>query len=257
MGAMVQASESSAADHLSFEESSIAGSGHFVLVLIILASFPLILRFTHLMPTDQMHAAVAGRFSPLLRFLLFVIVYLWFLFTITAVGVGAEGRAQRRELVGTRAARDSGFLKTIAVAILAFAAIAGIGIGFNIFSAQLGMGSSSNLQAMSPHTLPEALGFLAAVISAGFVEEFVFRGYIQRQLEAATKNVFLASLFQVILFTLVHFYQPAFRLIPVFLIGCVLTVIAKWRKSLVPGMIAHGAGDAMGSLINLLQLFVR
>jgi len=50
-----------------------------------------------------------------------------------------------------------------------------------------------------------------------------------------------------------HLYQGWIRLIPVFLIGIVVTIVALWRKSLVPGMIAHGLGDGFGAFIFFLK----
>jgi membrane protease YdiL (CAAX protease family) len=101
---------------------------------------------------------------------------------------------------------------------------------------------------VSPQNSLEALAFLAAALTAGFVEEFVFRGYIQRQCQALLGNTILAFALQVIIFTLGHVYQGWTRLVPVLLIGGVLTVVALWRRSLLPGMIAHGLGDGLVSL---------
>ena len=47
------------------------------------------------------------------------------------------------------------------------------------------------------------------------------------------------------IFTLGHFYQGWIRLVPVALIGALLTAVALWRRTLVPGMIAHGLGDGL------------
>ena len=240
---------------LSFAESSVAGTGHFILVLLLLLSFPVILHYSHIFPTEQTAPAAAGHLSPLLKFSIFVTAYLWFIFLITAIGVGAEGHTQRRGIIVNQTQGRYAFLKTIGVAILTFAAMMGIGIGFAALSQHLGMQSTA-LQLLSPHTVSEALGLLVTAISAGFIEEFVFRGYLQRQLEAATKNVFLASFLQVLIFTVGHYYQGALRLIPVFLLGCLLTAVAKWRKTLVPGMLAHGTGDALGPITFLLR-FLR
>jgi hypothetical protein len=44
-------------------------------------------------------------------------------------------------------------------------------------------------------------------LSAGFCEELVFRGYLQRQFHAATGNVVVAVALQAIVFGLVHTYQ--------------------------------------------------
>jgi len=98
---------------------------------------------------------------------------------------------------------------------------------------------------VSPQNSLEALAFLVSALTAGLVEEFVFRGYIQKQCQALFGNVALASTVQVILFTSGHLYQGWARLVPVALIGAVLTAVALGRKSLVPGMIAHGMGDGL------------
>jgi membrane protease YdiL (CAAX protease family) len=91
----------------------------------------------------------------------------------------------------------------------------------------------------------EAIAFLALALTAGFVEEFVFRGYIQRQCHALCGSTVVASLLQLIIFTQGHLYQGWIRLVPVLLLGFVLTIVALWRKSLIPGMIAHGLGDGL------------
>jgi membrane protease YdiL (CAAX protease family) len=59
----------------------------------------------------------------------------------------------------------------------------------------------------------------------------------------------LAAFLQIAIFTQGHFYQGWLRLVPVMLIGLVLTITALWRKSLVPGMIAHGLGDGLVSFM--------
>ena len=89
------------------------------------------------------------------------------------------------------------------------------------------------------------LAFQAAALTAGFVEEFVFRGYIQKQCQALCGNTLPASALQVAIFAQGHFYQGWVRLVPVLVIGTLLTVIALWRRTLVPGMIAHGLGDGL------------
>jgi membrane protease YdiL (CAAX protease family) len=58
-------------------------------------------------------------------------------------------------------------------------------------------------------------------------------------------TMILASALQVILFIQGHFYQDWIRLVPVLLLGILLTAAALWRRSLVPGMIAHGFGDGL------------
>jgi membrane protease YdiL (CAAX protease family) len=63
-------------------------------------------------------------------------------------------------------------------------------------------------------------------VSAGFVEEFVFRGYLQKQFTAITGNGVAATILQVLLFMQGHIYQGLVRLIPVGALGLLLT---GWR----------------------------
>jgi membrane protease YdiL (CAAX protease family) len=103
----------------------------------------------------------------------------------------------------------------------------------------------------------EAFAFLTLALTAGFVEEFVFRGYIQRQCHALCGNTVSASILQWTIFTQGHLYQGWLRLVPALLIAIVLTMVALWRKSLVPGMIAHGVGDGLVALIFFFQVRQR
>ena len=54
-----------------------------------------------------------------------------------------------------------------------------------------------------------------------------------------------------------HFYQGWIRLVPVFLIGVVVTIVALWRKSLIPGMIAHGFGDGLVAFLFFAKLLQK
>ena len=103
------------------------------------------------------------------------------------------------------------------------------------------------------HNRSEALAFLAVALSAAFAEEFVFRGYVQQQCQTLFGDVWIASLVQVALFTQRHLYHGVTRLLPVLIIGTLLTIVALWRKSLIPGIIAHGWGDGLVALTFFLR----
>jgi membrane protease YdiL (CAAX protease family) len=76
---------------------------------------------------------------------------------------------------------------------------------------------------------------LALAVTAGFVEEFVFRGYLQPQFTAMTGSAVIASVLQLAFFVQGHYYQGALRLIPVAVIGLILTLIALWGAACVRG----------------------
>ena len=114
--------------------------------------------------------------------------------------------------------------------------------------------SSAPLRSAVPQNALEATAFLAAGHTAGFVEEFVFRGYLQRQLTAFSGSVVIGSALQILLFTQGHYFQGLVRLIPVAIFGLLFTILALWRKSLRPGMIAHGLSDGFGPIVFFLRL---
>jgi membrane protease YdiL (CAAX protease family) len=172
--------------------------------------------------------------------------FLWTIFSIAFVGIRNRGTIALQKIIGQEWRGPFAVTANLGVAVLAFVVMALIG---NASAALLGplTQNSKTFQSMVARSPGEALSFLVLALSAGFVEEFVFRGYIQRQCNALFGNAILASLVQVAIFTSGHFYQGWIRLVPVMLIGMVLTATATWRKSLMPGMVAHGLGDGLVS----------
>jgi membrane protease YdiL (CAAX protease family) len=89
----------------------------------------------------------------------------------------------------------------------------------------------------------------AVAIIAGSCEELIYRGYLQRQLWSLTQSLSVAILLQAIIFATAHLYQgwrPA-MLTGVF--GLAFGLLAAWRKSIVPGAIAHSLIDIVGGLV--------
>ena len=167
---------------------------------------------------------------------------------IAFTGIRNRNTITWRQLIGTEWRGTISIAVHLGVAVLAFVAMALIG---SASAALLGplQHDSRAFQSMVAQTPIEAFAFLVLALSAGFVEEFVFRGYIQRQCHALFGNMALASLVQIAIFTSGHIYQGWLRLLPVMLIGLLLTITALWRKSLIPGMVAHGFGDGLVSFI--------
>ena len=81
------------------------------------------------------------------------------------------------------------------------------------------------------------------VIVAGFAEEALFRGFIQRSLEAkrgVTKAVTTAS----IIFALIHF--NSWWIIQILILSMLLGILAWRADSIVPGIIIHAVNNALG-----------
>jgi membrane protease YdiL (CAAX protease family) len=85
-----------------------------------------------------------------------------------------------------------------------------------------------------PHTLVEALAWIVVCCTAGFVEEVVFRGYLQRR---------IGIILQAVAFGIAHGYQGVRSVIVITVIGLAFGLTARLRRSLAPGMLAHAALD--------------
>jgi membrane protease YdiL (CAAX protease family) len=105
------------------------------------------------------------------------------------------------------------------------------------------------LKNLLPHTILENAAFLLLALTAGFCEEMIFRGYLQHQLTAWTRNAAAGIALQGILFGVAHAYQGSIMMIVIVVYGCMFGSLAYWRKSLRPCMIAHFLQDAVGGLV--------
>jgi len=228
--------------------NGVASPANFALLLSFLLIFPLILRFTGALAVANEGPQSPDHTRAFLRFCLVLTGFLWTIFMIAFTGIRNRNTITWRQLIGTEWRGTISIAVHLGVAVLAFVAMALIG---SASAALLGplQHDSRAFQSMVAQTPIEAFAFLVLALSAGFVEEFVFRGYIQRQCHALFGNMALASLVQIAIFTSGHIYQGWLRLLPVMLIGLLLTITALWRKSLIPGMVAHGFGDGLVSFI--------
>jgi hypothetical protein len=82
-------------------------------------------------------------------------------------------------------------------------------------------------------------------LSAGFCEEFIYRGYLLRQFRSWTGSITLAIVFQAILFGFAHAAMPWQMVVTSACYGLLLGGLAVWRRSLVPGMFVHTAFDLL------------
>ena len=228
----------------------IASLANFAFLLAILLCFPLVLRGTGALSVAEINPQSPQHTLAFLKFCFVLSAFLWVCFAIALVGIRRRGRITWQELVGAK--RWPSIIADLGIALATLVTMAVIG---NLSNAVLGplQHNSAAFRSMVAQNTVEALAFLALALSAGFVEEFVFRGYIQRQCQALCGSTVIASILQLILFAQGHLYQGWIRLIPVFLIGIVVTIVALWRKSLVPGMIAHGLGDGFVAFIFFLK----
>ena len=88
--------------------------------------------------------------------------------------------------------------------------------------------------AITPHTRGEVLVWIALAATAGFCEELIFRGYLQRQFSAWTGSIVGGVLIQAFVFGLSHGYKGVQGILMVVVYGCRFGFLAAWRRSLRP-----------------------
>jgi membrane protease YdiL (CAAX protease family) len=113
-----------------------------------------------------------------------------------------------------------------------------------------------SVERLVPRTPAEIAVAILLALTAGFVEEFIFRGYLQRQFAAMTKNIWLGIVLSLAVFFVGHLYQGlTLQLGFVVLLGLALGVLAHWRRNLRPGILLHAGQDVISMLF--LSFFAR
>ena len=91
--------------------------------------------------------------------------------------------------------------------------------------------------------------WLGLSATAGFCEEVLFRGYLQRQLTRLVRNRWLALAVVSVFFGLGHGYEGASRMVLIGALGFCFGVVSLLRRSLRPAMMAHTMQDAVSGLL--------
>jgi membrane protease YdiL (CAAX protease family) len=122
-----------------------------------------------------------------------------------------------------------------------------------VFSRLLRVGAQGrNLQFILPQGSTEITLWIALSVTAGICEETIFRGYLQRQFMALTKSAPAGILFSAAAFGAAHAYQGFRRAILIGLFGAMFGILAFWRRSVRPGMIAHAWQDSLFGVVSSL-----
>ena|ERR1700690_2204450 len=214
----------------------IAAPLHLILVLALLG----ILIYSGRIRSVQMRSAVNPDH---VNFYLRTILTEWFVLAVVLLGVWLSG-SSLLTVLGERWRSVQQMLLDL-----------GIGVAFLIVSIMMvatigpligARQDNREIQYLLPHGSREIVLWVCLSISAGICEEAVYRGYLQRQFMALTRNATLGILLSAAVFGLAHSYQ-GFQRAAVITIGAAMGgVLAHWRKTVRPGMFAHTFQDLLG-----------
>jgi hypothetical protein len=195
--------------------------------------------FQHAVKQHPQAAAPSGNAVP--RYIS-VLVSEWLLVLYVRMGVRKRG-IRLRDLVGGRWATPKDVLRDIALGAGLWAVWVGL------MNPHLLGGGTNAAQGLLPQGLLESLAWIPLALSAGFCEELAFRGYLQKQFQAITGSAVWAVLIQAMVFGIGHLYEGVGPVGRIMLYGVLFGLLAVWRKSLRPGMIAHAWSDIFGVII--------
>jgi hypothetical protein len=105
------------------------------------------------------------------------------------------------------------------------------------------------IRSLLPHGRAQIAVYFLLTVTAGFCEEVIFRGYFQRQFSAWFKSAAVAITLQGIIFGASHGYQGPKLMLVIVVYGVMFGMLAEWRHSLRPGMIAHFLQDFLGGVV--------
>jgi membrane protease YdiL (CAAX protease family) len=176
----------------------------------------------------------------MIGFELIMLLYVW-------LGVRSAGK-KVSDIIGGRWTHFGDFWIDVAVAMGFWVVVVGVLLGMRLIVGANNQGVDA-LKALLPRTYAEMVMWVCLSTTAGFCEEFIFRGYLQRQFLALTGRPEAAVVFQALIFGAAHLYQGWRGAVTITVYGALFGALAAWRKSLRPGMMQHAAQDTFSGLV--------
>jgi uncharacterized protein len=158
------------------------------------------------------------------------------------------------EIIGGKWLGWRDFWRDVGIALLFWIVV---GAMLVVLSLSLHFSGMDAAKFLFPETSLELTLFLLLVCSAGFCEEVIFRGYLQRQFTAWTGSVPTAIFLQAVVFGAAHLYQGAKAVVVLSVYGAMLGILASMRKSLRPGIMQHTAQDMFSGIVGFFALKYR
>jgi CAAX protease family protein len=149
-------------------------------------------------------------------------------------------------LIGGSWSNVTAALRDVGLAVLF---LIGSNIVLGILAHLLRASPNQAIRSIFPQGRAEILFYLQLTLTAGICEEIIFRGYLYRQFSAITGSLTAGLLLQGIVFGAAHGYQGPKYMVIIAVYGCLFGLLAQWRRSLRPGMMAHFLQDGIMGLI--------
>ncbi len=167
-------------------------------------------------------------------------------------------RVPLKDLIGERWKGSFDALLDVAIAsgfwLLSAFVLAGMAYALGLAKEQNIQAARNQISFLFPHSGIEIVMWALLSATAGFCEEIIFRGYLQTQLARLTGASWIGILGQAVVFGGSHAYEGWQRVIIIGVWGIMFGVLALFRRSLRPGMMAHGFHDFFTGLAGRVLL---
>lgn len=224
-------------------KGSIAPWWHTVLVLVILAVMSVASWYGHGLPNVYL-PGISSRLSSYFTVLLLewcVVLLIWLALKHQGLSISI--------LISSRWKCLKDFFRDLGLAVGSLILIVpSVGIIAHLCGGEV----SRDLGNIMPKSGFDLLVWIALAATAGFCEELIFRGYLTRQFGAWTRNSIFAIFLQGVVFGLSHGNYGKVML-AIMVEGWLLGLLAYWRKSLLPGMLAHVLQDGTNGVISFFS----
>lgn len=225
---------------------SVASNTHTIGLLFILAVY--VARELLISSQQDGSGMAATRRPSMITSYIGVMLSVWALVFGVLQGTKRNG-VGLRELIGGAWKSPRTIALDIGIAIgLVAAWFALVAIASTLATAS-GAGLRSSVNSIHPFGIVESILWVGMSINAGFCEEVVFRGYLQRQFQAMTRKVFPAICLQAIVFGLLHLHQGSSNCLLIAFYGILFGLVASWRRSLRPRNSAHAYVDIIVGIV--------
>jgi len=216
------------------------------IVLVAFLCIPLISGFIVQHQKTPNNQIFASHSVVMMRFYIPVIIYEWFLVLLVWFGIRGRGMTVRK-LIGGRWSNAKDIAVDIGLGLLMVITmlIVGAALGW-----VLGPGHAKATTVILPQGGIELAVWLLVSFTAGVVEEFVCRGYLQTQLAGMGLPVTAAIFAQAVIFSIGHIYEGVNAVIVITVYAVLFGLLAWWRKSLRPGMIGHFCFDFLAAFLS-------
>ena len=182
---------------------------------------------------------------PLVVFYSAAVVVDWLIVAYLVVGIRRQGGSVR-DLIGGSWNRGKDFWRDVLVGLVFWIAALVI-LGALRLALQVSRGVDA-VRFVAPQSRVEIFLWVLVSLTAGFCEETIFRGYLQRQFIAWLGKPGLGILLSAAVFGLIHAYQGAKQAIVIGVFGALFGILAYWRRSLRPGIMVHAWHDSIFGL---------